>query len=68
VLFAYNNKRGTITHEKDGKYMQNVLHQAILRDIENNIQMHLLQVVCKYAEWIRRDQLRLTWLSTFIVP
>jgi len=68
VLFAYNNKRWTITHEKDEKCMQNVLHKAILRDIHNNIQMHFLQVVCKYTEWIRRDQLRLAWLSAFIVP
>ena len=67
MLFAYNNKRWTITHEKDGKCMQNVLHKAILRDIGNNIQMHLLQVVYNYAEWIRTNQLRLAWLSTFIV-
>jgi len=49
VFFAYNNKRWTITHEKDGKCMQNVLHKVILRDIENNTQLYLLQVVCKYA-------------------
>ena len=67
MLFAYNNKRWAITHEKHGKCMQNVLRKTILRDTENNIQMHLLQVVCKRAEWILRDQLRLAWLSAFIV-
>jgi hypothetical protein len=61
-------KVGPSLMKKMGKCMQNVLHKAILRDIKNNIQMHLLQVLCKYAEWIRRNQLRLAWLSKFIVP
>jgi hypothetical protein len=47
--------------------MQNVLYEAILKHIENNIQMYLLQAVSEYAKWIRRDQLRLSWLSVFIV-
>jgi hypothetical protein len=39
--------------------MQNVIHKAVLRYMENNIQMHFLHVVCKYTECISRDQVRL---------